>query len=246
MIISHLYKYLFIEIPRTGTTAISKELIDMYNGEHVLHKHATYSEFKRSDVKITDDYFIFSSKRNPLDRCVSEYLKYKYNHNDALGKYSGRVANAGLNPLKYFRAKYFLKRVQFAQKEGTEFSDYYLNFFNKSYCDFGFTDHPECDFVIKFESLTDDFQEALIKMGVEPKRTLPHVNKTKNKEKVFWDYYTDEILSHTVRNKKIYFQISNYSFPDNWPKQNISLIDWLRFYYYNLPKIIYWKYFTNK
>ena len=36
MIISHEHKYVFVEFPRTGTTAISKELCLNYFGKRIL------------------------------------------------------------------------------------------------------------------------------------------------------------------------------------------------------------------
>ena len=47
MIISEKNKYLFLELPRTGSTAISKELRDHYDGKRILRKHSLYHEFKK-------------------------------------------------------------------------------------------------------------------------------------------------------------------------------------------------------
>lgn len=45
MVISHKYEYLFVELPRTGTTAIHNELLEKYDGQGILSKHANYRDF---------------------------------------------------------------------------------------------------------------------------------------------------------------------------------------------------------
>src|SRR5262245_27774439 len=80
MVISHKHRYLFVEIPNTGSTAISAELRRHYDGEPVLHKHATYGEFLRLASRDQRTYFVFGTVRNPLDLAVTEYFKLKTNH----------------------------------------------------------------------------------------------------------------------------------------------------------------------
>src|SRR3989344_2092106 len=47
MIISHKYKYVFIELSRTASEAISCELCEFYAGERILWKHASYRDFEK-------------------------------------------------------------------------------------------------------------------------------------------------------------------------------------------------------
>lgn len=42
VIISHEHKYVFAELPHTGSTAVSRELRENYAGEKILGKHSTY------------------------------------------------------------------------------------------------------------------------------------------------------------------------------------------------------------
>jgi hypothetical protein len=70
MIISHIHKYLFVELPRTGSTAISRELLQNYQGVKILRKHATYFDFLKRKAR-REKYFVFSGIRNPLDDAVS-------------------------------------------------------------------------------------------------------------------------------------------------------------------------------
>ena len=80
MVISHKYRYLFIEIPLTGSWAIRKELCEFYGGQQILHKHATYHEFQQSATDDEQAYFVFATVRNPLDSMVSAFYKYKSDH----------------------------------------------------------------------------------------------------------------------------------------------------------------------
>jgi hypothetical protein len=81
LIISHQHRYLFVELPRTGSTAIRHELRELYDGTPILHKHSTYDEFRRQASVAELQYFVFSTVRNPLDDAVSRYFKLKTDHN---------------------------------------------------------------------------------------------------------------------------------------------------------------------
>ena len=52
MIISHAHRYVFVEVPRTGSRAVATELREHYDGHEILRTHATYSDFLR---QATDD-----------------------------------------------------------------------------------------------------------------------------------------------------------------------------------------------
>ena len=47
MIISHKYKFVFIGLPFSASSAITKDLYDKYEGEVFLRKHALYQDFIR-------------------------------------------------------------------------------------------------------------------------------------------------------------------------------------------------------
>ena len=47
MIISHKYRFLFIGLPFSASSAISKELHAKYEGLPYLRKHSLYHEFKK-------------------------------------------------------------------------------------------------------------------------------------------------------------------------------------------------------
>ena len=109
MIISHKHKYLFIEVPRTGTTTISDILCRHYDGERILRKHSSYWNFLVKMKPEWKEYIVFSSIRNPMDSVVSLYFKLRNSQKNpfrdapTLGL---TVGNA-----------YFRKRYLFAQND---------------------------------------------------------------------------------------------------------------------------------
>ena len=63
------FGFLFIGVPKTGTTSIQRSL---HNRPDLYHDHYTYfEEYKRHDVELLDSFYQFSIVRNPYDRFVS-------------------------------------------------------------------------------------------------------------------------------------------------------------------------------
>jgi hypothetical protein len=79
MIISHKYKFLFIGLPFSASSAISKELYLQYEGQPFLRKHSLYHEFKKVASKKEQGYFVFAVLRNPMEIVVSMYEKMRAN-----------------------------------------------------------------------------------------------------------------------------------------------------------------------
>ena len=77
MIISHKYKFLFIGLPFSASSAISKELHLEYDGEPYLRKHSLYHEFENAATKAELEYFVFSVLRNPMEIVVTVYETMK-------------------------------------------------------------------------------------------------------------------------------------------------------------------------
>src|SRR3712207_2642773 len=122
MIVSHVYKYVFVELPFTGTSSISRALRRQGHGVRVLHKHATYNEFYRIASPEEKNYFVFSCIRNPLDVAVSHYSKYK---SGLRGKFERMKGGTRLTRLVN---GYRLKRFDFVTSTRADFSNYFLRF----------------------------------------------------------------------------------------------------------------------
>ena len=60
MIISHKLRCVFVQLPRTGSTAIARELISHYQGTPILNQHSNYVDFLRVATASEREYFVFS------------------------------------------------------------------------------------------------------------------------------------------------------------------------------------------
>jgi len=60
MVISETHKYVFIQFPQGASTSIARELIEHYDGHHILRKHSNYHHFARWAGDSASEYFAFT------------------------------------------------------------------------------------------------------------------------------------------------------------------------------------------
>jgi len=122
MVISHKYKYIFVELPHTATTAIRNELCELYAGEKILKKHSFYHTLQRTKKDSIKPYFTFSCIRNPADVIVTEYFKFKNNHGRFCTEPVYWKRNGG------FISNGALKRFRFLQRTQADFLTYFKKY----------------------------------------------------------------------------------------------------------------------
>lgn len=211
MIISHTHRYLFVELPRTGSTAVRRELRDHYDGEPILHKHATYEEFAANASEDELRYFVFSTIRNPLDDAVSRYFKFRTDH-------KGRYTDASRRP----KHKPLINRIldesafRFVGRGRSDFGSFLRRYYPLPFDTWASLSHDRFDFVMRFERLSDDFAEVLRRLGIEPARPLPVANQTGQRERDFSTYYDEAARRHARRVFGPYMRRWGYEFPASW------------------------------
>lgn len=230
MIISHKHKYLFIELPRTGSTAVSKYLRENYDGERILRKHSLFYEFQRLPYYRKDEYFVFSCIRNPLDDVVSIYFKFKTNHLNSI------------NDAKEDRRSSLL-RLEFI-KNNNDFPAFLKKFYKIPYDNWSSVDHKKFNYVIKYENLQTDFKKVIDFLGLEQKTPLQIINKTSSKEN-FLSYYTPEIQKHATYIFGPFMKMWGYEFPPEWGDKRIPLSAEILFIILRVPRKFYWRYIQN-
>ena len=181
MRISHKYKFIYIALPKTGSSSVRKAL-DIYSdirSKEADHEppygiHTSVSELKPHFDKMEwdwNDYFKFTIVRNPWSRLVSNY-NYKMK-----SKYMWETYKKG-NSTHY--------------KECVKFAEKFKNFKNYVMSDgrelltpltWYIGDHSGnilIDYAGKNENLQNDFDTICDKIGI-PKQKLPYKNKSKHK-----------------------------------------------------------------
>ena len=234
MIISHKYKYVFVEVPHTGSTAIASELIENYEGVPVLKKHSHYIDYMRYADGDEKKYFAFSGIRNPLDEAVSVYLKIKGNHKGNYTNPRKLVKNGG------FIAPKDIDKYLYVVDGNAAFSDYFLRYYKKPFDNINCLSARHMKSIIRFENLVCDFDCVIKALGVDPVRRLPLVNKTEGKSS-YIDYYdNEEVVKNAVEIFGPFMKKWGYSFPSQWGDVKVSLKSLVKFKIYeNLRKIYY-------
>ena len=223
MIISHKYKFLFIGLPFSASSAISKELHLEYDGEPYLRKHSLYHEFKNVATKLELKYFVFAVLRNPMEIAVTVYEKMRAN---AKGNFTNPelFSENGGHITKQHR-----ERFNYIKDNNSSFQQYFKKFHQKPYDNLSSLTIDNCDFVIRYETFSEDYLLALKKAGISNPKPLPVVNKTVGKNKEILAYYTDDIKDRAISIFGPFLEKYDYSFPEEWGGVNISLLSIFKF-----------------
>lgn len=234
MIISHKYRYLFIEIPLTGSWAIRHQLVDHYDGQPILHKHANYLEFKRTATDDERKYFAFATVRNPLDVMVSGFFKHKTDHK---GVFSNAENSIESNVIDYADVNIHEKISQ----EDFTFESIFTRskLWERPYTDMIEVSAEYLDYVIRFERLQEDFAEVLRLLGIEQVGPIPVTNKTRDRAESWESYYTPQVYEQVKRRCGPFMKKWGYGFPAHWGEHQVSRRAELEFRLANWMKKIY-------
>ncbi len=236
MIVGHEHKYVFVEFPQTGCSAVAQELMTNYGGERVLYKHAQFHEFRKKFSDRATGYYAFSTIRNPMDIVVSKYFKYKTNHKNYVDK---KIRFGKLR--RVLMPGYERTRRDFVQQTNADFESFFLKFFNLPYSAWSITNHPQLDYVMRFENLVADFEQVLKNIGIEPLRPLPVFNKTGEKKKHFTEYYASpEARIRAVKVFGPYMKQWGYEFPESWPEAASAGSNEQMYNFINSFRRVYW------
>jgi len=188
MVVSHKYRYVFVQTMKTASTAIAAELCENYAGEMVLDKHASIDKFRAQASEDEKTYFSFAGVRNPLDVAVSrfELRKQRRNVHPTHRVQTRFIRQSGGDFNKYFDE--FILGQPADQKRDIGMVP--MNWRSKSF--------QSIDHIYHYENLQPEFSSALEKLGIEQKRELPQDNKTEGKTD-FLSYYDSDTLQAAYR-----------------------------------------------
>lgn len=233
MIISDEYKYVFIGLPLAASTAISKELCEMYSGRPILSKHSIYQDFLKVATAEQKGYKVLACARNPLDIGVSQYTKMMSNAN---GNYSNQQLlrkNGG-----HMKISEYKLAKKFWGNNGT-FTDFLNEFYKVPFDNWLSITASHCDFVMRFDHLQEDFEQALKVCDIIPKRVLPVVNKTTKKTK-YIDFYSEDNFAKANAIFGPYMLKHKIDFPSKWTNRSVPFLSRFSFTIMGVIRKYYW------
>ena len=232
MIVSKEYKFVFIGLPFSASSAITRDLCNNYAGKPRLAKHSLYHEFKKTAQKKELDYLVFAVLRNPMEIVISSYQKMKTNKKGNLDNPKLFKENGG------HISKKQRKHYNYIKRNNATFQEYFLKFYKKPYDNMASLTLHECDEIIRYENIQRDYIAILKKVGVKSPKPLSEANKTAGKKQNLSFYYTKDIKERAIYVFGPFLEKYKYKFPEEWGKIHVSIFS--RFYFnflYYLRKI---------
>lgn len=223
MIISHRHRYLFVEVPHTGSHSIAEQLIRHYDGEPILRKHANVTQFLGQAAAEEKKYFKFATVRNPLDAAITDFEKLKGNHRGQFTDPAMLFENGG------HVTKEHLREFNFIRDEQADFDAFFRKFRDRLYNNWFLVGHRHFERVLRFESLQEDFSEVLRDLHLTQVEPLPHVNRTAGKLASYVDYYTPATYAQVVRRYGPFLKKWGYELPSGWDNARIPLSSRVQF-----------------
>lgn len=198
-VLSHTMGYLYLMAPRTACTATGDVLckkvrgwwlpegdIEDRDGNIIIQrKHATVEDLVGHgllDEHEVDELFVFVAVRNPFDSLVSLWVK----------------KTTSYQPLLDDPDSFVNKLPGFADDMRWMLDHSFPEWIERQYADkvdaprHLYSGHLDrADFVMRFEDLQADFEEALSHVGVDDPPQIPLINVTEERDGDYRDYYDD-------------------------------------------------------
>ena len=132
--------------------------------------------------------------------------------------------------------------TRFVRRTDADFSTFFMRYYRLPYDTWASLAHHRFGFVMRFESLSDDFDHVLRMIGVEPQRALPIANVTESRQPDYTSYYEPRTWQRARRVLGPYMARWGYRFPDAWGIRGPTRMDWLGYRAFSVVACIYWRY----
>ena len=203
MIINHKHKFLFTHIQKTAGSSISNVLSSIDGTEIILYSHSFLNTI---NTERYNEYFKFCFVRNPWDRLYSCYkmMIKKGVHND----FSGHLLDNSKNFSEFLNLTDVIYETSPLECDGAHPYPKSISFNQLDYI----TDNSGnilVDFIGRFESLNEDYNKIMEKIGVT-NLLLPHINKSTNGEYRY--FYNDSDIEKVYNMYKRDIDYFGYEF----------------------------------
>jgi hypothetical protein len=199
----------FVGIPFSASSAITKELIENYEGEFILSKHTNIPTLINELEININKYFVFGVYRSPIEILKSRYNKLRNNPCNRFSDKKYLRKNGGFVSEKAQRLSKLIR------EKNLTFIEYFeINFKILPYNNEFTLNAPFLNYIIDFNNLKIDFTNALKQIGLKNESFLNKLNKTEKRTDI--DYkISDSILSKYISPFLVYNSkyIPNYQVP---------------------------------
>lgn len=171
MVISKSNKFLFISVPKTGSSTL-RRLLSGHQSVKKTHKaskknfiHSTCQQLIEDNEINEKEYFKFAFVRNPWDRALSEYLFHKKRKGCRCGQ---KFFAKNFSSFKSFLRKGGVFRCGYSA-HGKQQYEFLVNKQNKIIV----------DFIGRFDCFEEDLKQVFNILNIKIPNTIPRANQTR-------------------------------------------------------------------
>ncbi|MDQ3782271.1 MAG: sulfotransferase family protein [Actinomycetota bacterium] len=197
-VISRSNGYLFLLAPRTASTAVGdvmckqlggnfipkRDMLDEHGSLIVERKHSTTRKLVDAGLLLRQDVtnlFVITAVRNPFDSLVTWWVKKKTSYVPLLADPNSFIhrSKSSVADIRFVMDHTFDEWVERNYAEAVPRSMYaeWLE---------------DADFVMRYEQLQHDFEEAMGRVGIDQVPPIPVLNRTEAKGADYRSYYTPQ------------------------------------------------------
>lgn len=167
VIVSNEHRFVYVQVPQTGSSAIGSWMVEHLDGVEVLRKHTTLPQARRLLGSSIDGYLVIASVRDSLDQFVSSYFK-------TLNRPPTGTGSGGWFGLRATSTA----RVQWAQSGSPTLDTYIDQFVRRPHSPVYTLSLRKADLVLRYEAIELASQHVAEAIGVGALPPVPQVNST--------------------------------------------------------------------
>lgn len=185
---------IFVHIPKCAGLAVANSLFGCDGGLH--HTISDYEVI--FPPRLFYRYWKFTIVRNPWDRLVSAYFFLKKGGLNDMDRRFAKRCLSGCGSFKEFVIERLPAREVRQFYHFRDQADYLVDPFGKM----------PIDFIGKFESLTEDYQQIAERIGVQS----PLLSKNKTEKEHYSEYYTEDLVKAVRQEYRRDIELLKYDF----------------------------------
>ena len=215
MLISHKYKFLTVDIPKTGTKTLRETLVGSFDfvgkdkNQHMGIKKC--KKFFIDNGLPFEDYFKFSIVRNPWHRYAS-FCSYIF---DRASLCKRAIVDGSIEEFPQIRIKQCKSYEKLLNKADNDKKKLIKIILERMSAQYNFISNEdglvEMDMIATTENLNKDINAFCKKVGIKEQLKVLHGNK-KNRSEPIQNYYNQELIDMVAEKEKWVIDQFGYDF----------------------------------